>query len=73
LGKRGKRMTREECEKAMADKIAELWDIYKEYNPNGYNLSLTVTDDLILFNNVYWANDINKPITKIIERKESED
>jgi hypothetical protein len=73
LGKRGKRMTREECEKAMADKIAELWDIYKEYNPNGYNLSLTVTDNLILFNNVYWANDINKPITKIIERKESED
>jgi hypothetical protein len=66
-------MTREECEKAMADKIAELWDIYKEYNPNGYNLSLTVTDDLILFNNVYWANDINNPITKIIERKESED
>jgi hypothetical protein len=66
-------MTREECEKAMADKIAELWDIYKEYNPNGYNLSLTVTDDLILFNNIYWANDINNPITKIIERKESED
>jgi hypothetical protein len=66
-------MTREECEKAMADKIAELWDIYKEYNPNGYNLSLTVTDDLILFNNVYWADDINKPITKIIKRKESED
>jgi hypothetical protein len=66
-------MTREECEKAIADKIAELWDIYKEYNPNGYNLSLTVTDDLILFNNVYWADDINKPITKIIKRKESED
>lgn len=66
-------MTRTECEKAIAEKIAELWDIYKEYNPNGYNLSITVTDDLILFNNVYWANDINKPITKIIERKESED
>ena len=66
-------MTREECEKGIAEKITELWDIYKEYNPNGYNLSMTVTDDLILFNNVYWANDINKPIIKIIERKESED
>lgn len=66
-------MRREECEKGIADKIAELWDIYKEYNPNGYNLSITVTNDLIMFNNVYWAEDKNKPITKIIERKERED
>lgn len=61
-------MTREDTEKAISEKVKELWEIYKEYNPQGYNLSLTVTNDLILFNNVYWADDKNKPITKIIKR-----
>lgn len=61
-------MTREDTEKAISEKVEELWEIYKEYNPQGYNLSLTVTNDLILFNNVYWADDKNNPITKIIKR-----
>ena len=44
-------------------------DIYKEYNPYGYSLSLAVTDKLIIVNNEYWKDDINNPLTKIIERK----
>lgn len=62
-------MTREEAEQAIAKKVAELWDIYKEYNPQGYSLSLAVTDKLIMVNNEYWKDDINNPLTKIIERK----
>lgn len=26
-------MTREEAEQAISKKVAELWDIYQEYNP----------------------------------------
>lgn len=62
-------MTREEAEQAISEKVAELWEIYKEYNPKGYSLSLAVTDNLIIVNNEYWKDDINNPLTKIIERK----
>lgn len=62
-------MNREEAEQAISEKVAELWGIYKEYNPQGYSLSLAVTDKLIIVNNEYWKDDINNPLTKIIERK----
>ena len=33
-------MTRTECERAMLEKLIEIRNIYKEYNPNGKYLSL---------------------------------
>lgn len=61
-------MTREEAEQAISKKVAELWDIYQEYNPGGYGIGLYVTNDLIHIYNEYWANDKDKPLTASIER-----
>ena len=33
-------MTREECENQMLSKLKEIWDIFKEYDPQGNHLSL---------------------------------
>lgn len=44
-------MTRKECERAIAEKLREIWDIYQEYYPGGKDLSLIVTDhSTIIFN-----------------------
>jgi hypothetical protein len=61
-------MTREECEKAIAEKVKDIWSIYNEYNPNGYSLELfTNKNGLIIVNNEYWKDDINNPLTKTFE------
>lgn len=40
-------MTRKDCEKKIADKMAEIWGIYRKYNPRGEYLSLymLITDE----------------------------
>ena len=38
-------MTKQECENQMLSKLKEIWDIYKEYNPQGGHLSLTCIQD----------------------------
>ena len=63
-------MTREECEKALCEKIAELWEIYSEYNPDGYSLGLfTNRGGLVMVNNEYFKEDAGKPISKTMNFK----
>lgn len=38
-------MTREECEKLIAEKLHEIIDIYLQYNPDGRYLSMTFQKD----------------------------
>lgn len=66
-------MTREECEKAIAEQTEKIWDIYKEYNPQADSLSLHITRELILVNNEYWKGDANKPLTRAFERVKHDD
>lgn len=37
-------MTREECERAILDKLSEIKAIYHQYNPNGLYLSMTMSE-----------------------------
>lgn len=66
-------MTREECEKAISEEVEKIWDIYKQYNPNADTLSLHITEAIILVNNEYWQDDINKPLSKSFPRIKYED
>jgi hypothetical protein len=44
-------MTRKECERAIAEKLREIWDTYQEYAPGGGHLTTIVTDhSVIVFN-----------------------
>ena len=38
-------MTKQECEQQMLSKLKEIWDIFKEYDPQGNHLSLCAMDD----------------------------
>ena len=67
---------RREAEKLMLDKMYEIWEIYKKYNPDGkyLNMSIKVMEDgngnddgswdAISFNlsNTYWADDSARQI-----------
>ena len=52
-------MTRQECEKAIADKMREIVGIYHNYNPDGKYISLCYMkedgDETIHGNNRYWT------------------
>ena len=54
-------MTREECEKALLAKLKEMWDIYKQYDPEGDYITATrVGGSFIIENNKTGkANDID--------------
>ena len=47
-------ITRKECENAIETKLLEIWDVYKEYNPDGDFLSLAISNVTLSFNNKYW-------------------
>lgn len=53
-------MTREECEKAIMTKAAEIAEIVRQYEPDNDYLSLCILHDICSFNNGYWESD--KPI-----------
>lgn len=55
-------MTRKECERAIAKKLREIWDIYQEYYPGGDQLSVIVTDHSAVVFNAHWNDDILKPL-----------
>ena len=48
-------MTRAECEKRILEKLKEIENIHKEYNPNANYLSLSIRDNGYHFNNSYWV------------------
>lgn len=66
-------MEREECEKAIAEQVEKIWEIYKQYNPKADSLSLHITREMILVNNEYWKDDIEKPLTRSFGRVKHDD
>lgn len=57
-------MTREECEKQIYEKITEILDIVKDYNPDNDYLSISVLNGgrFVQFWNEDWSKDKEKPI-----------
>lgn len=55
-------MNKEECEKKLVNKIKEMWDIYKEYNPEGDFINVCISNENLIINNKYFGEDGNKPI-----------
>lgn len=62
-------LTREECEKAIAQKMKEIKHIYSLYNPEGSYLSLYMRKDengeILSFWNSYFDTDNEKPINYV--------
>lgn len=57
------KMTRDECELAIAERFKEIVKIYRSYNPNGRYLTMVSLDDYISFNNEDWDADKENPIS----------
>lgn len=60
-------MTREECERAILDKLSEIKAIYHQYNPNGLYLSMVMNGEdgthLSVYNSDYpGGEDEDKPL-----------
>lgn len=57
-------MNRKECEKAIAEKAAEIAEIVKQYEPDNVYLNLCIINGKVTFNNRYWECDkpINTPL-----------
>ena len=67
------KMERTECERLLAEKMAEIEEIYHSYNPHGKYLSLSLCRNkdgndngewrvmCITVNNTYWKDDKRKP------------
>jgi len=75
------------CEQKILDKMKEIHEIYKEYNPEGRYLTLSIVDDSIMFWNSYHVaytdtngihheaggDDVNTPIDCYVHIKEDEE
>ena len=58
-------MTRIECENKILEKLKEIKDIAKEYDKSkDFYLSMTVVNDYISLNNVYWETETPLEITE---------
>lgn len=55
-------MTREECEKKIAELVEQVREVYKEYRGEEGYLSLTLFPGTTYFNNKYFAEDSDFPI-----------
>lgn len=67
-------MTREECKKQICEKVKEIWGIYKQYNPKGQSLGMySNSSGLVMINDEYWKDDVNKPLTRAFERIKRDD
>lgn len=47
-------MTRKECERAIARRLRDIWEIYQEYYPGGDGLSVIVTGHSAMVFNEHW-------------------
>ena len=65
-------MDREECERLICEKLIEIQKIYKEYNPKGEYLNLTIFNEGVSFNNARWkgGEDEDKPINYLWRRED---
>lgn len=50
-------MTRAECEEKIRNCMNMIDAVYHQYNPEGKYLTLSIQEDVILFNNDYWETD----------------
>ena len=68
-------MTKEVVEMKMVDKVKELIEIYKEYNPNGDYLSIGIfiKSGHININNTYWDEDVDAPVNVCINEENEND
>ena len=58
-------MNREYCENQILEKLKEIKDIAKEYDKSkDFYLSMTVVNDYISLNNVYWETETPLEITE---------
>ena len=58
-------MNREECENQILEKLKEIKDIAKHYDKSkDFYLSMTVVNDYISLNNVYWETETPLEITE---------
>ena len=58
-------MTRIECENQILEKLKEIKDIAKQYDKSkDFYLSMTVVNDYISLNNVYWETETPLEITE---------
>ena len=64
-------MTREECEKILIEKLKEMQEIYKQYNPEGEYLTMCIMTDYLSINNDYSNEYAAKPISVSIIKNEN--
>lgn len=70
---------RKSCEKQIQEKMEEIWEIYKAYNPRGQYLTMDIIsydradhEDVHYYvNNEYWptGGDMDKPINACVYKK----
>ena len=68
-------MNRTECEAKILEKLEEIVEIYKQYNPNGTYLTGALVDNCISFWNRYYDEDKDTPINiwKRLDKEDNED
>lgn len=57
-------MNRAECEKQIAEKLREIGEIHKQYNPDGMYLTLCISRGNLSFSNEHWegGKDEDHPV-----------
>lgn len=55
-------MNREIAETKLKVLILEAWKVYKEYNPDGHYLNMTINRGHIMVNNSHYERDSHTPI-----------
>lgn len=56
-------MNRAECEAKLEALMREAWEVYKQYNPEGEYLTMSINDGVLSINNAYWAEDAEKKVS----------
>lgn len=55
-------MNRETTEAKLKELMLEAWKVYKEYNPDGNYLNMTINRGYIMVNNSHYERDAHSPI-----------
>ena len=67
-------MTREECEKKIAELVEQIREVYKEYRGEEGYLSLALFPGEVFFNNEYYSADKDFPIEyRVVKDRELRD
>ena len=63
-------MTRAECEQKILEKMVEIDEIHRQYNPNADKLSFFLDHEFLCVNNIYWRTDKDYPLNAHLWRKD---